>query len=80
MTKTIKLYGDAPDGWQDFPTCWDFFFNSSPRLDPPSPGWRRFEITVEIPCYGGSAAASEKINAVVTNENQNHTQNETKPN
>lgn len=58
-TKKVKLYVDLPEGWQDTA---DYFItaNSTPYGTPIGRD-KRFAIEVELPVFGGSAAAENTL-------------------
>lgn len=52
-TKVIELWVDLYPGWQDSnPPC--VFLNTTPATDK-SPSTKRIKVTVELPCFGGTA-------------------------
>lgn len=52
-TKKIELWCDLWPGWQDSnPTV--VFLSSTPPVDK-MPNTKRIKVTVELPCFGGTA-------------------------
>lgn len=64
MTKTVIYYIDLIPGWQDYETlspyaCHESCIGSYPLTT----GARRIRVEVVLPCFGGSADASETVTA-----------------
>jgi hypothetical protein len=60
-TKRVELYADLYPGWQDSDDTW-VSAGTHPSVDVLS-GRRRIRIVVDLPCFGGSAEASETVYA-----------------
>ena len=64
-TKTVSYIIDLPPGWQDtdvVPYIMESKFSGTLLS-----GYRRFKVTVELPCFGGSADIEQTI-PTLTNE------------
>jgi hypothetical protein len=64
-TKTVEYYIDLSPGWQDWK---DYQPYPCAATNVPSEllaGCVRVRVVVELPCVGGSALASETLNAEV---------------
>ena len=53
-TKTVVLWCDLCPGWQDRDLAASVWLDQNPLVYK-LPGNKRFKITVELPCFGGSA-------------------------
>jgi hypothetical protein len=66
--KTIDLYIDLWPGWQDRSNVADAIFINTRPADVLSEGMRRVRVTVELPCFGGSAEVTDVVRGTVKEE------------
>jgi len=58
-TKTVKFHIDLYPGWQDIDM--NLWANTKPSFAELPPGTRRVCISVDLPCFGGTADASKEV-------------------